>query len=142
MNALELNITQQLEKNKPEISMAPLIDVVFLLLIFFVVATIFPDDKGIIVNKPETKTSQMISAKSMTFYINEKNEIYFKDRLIAYTDIKRLVSQQIAATPNIGVVLKVDKKATTEAMIKVMDASKQAGANNVGIATNALRDDR
>ncbi len=142
MNALEINIAQQLEQNKPEISMAPLIDVVFLLLIFFVVATIFPDDKGIVINKPETETMQVISAKSMTFYINKKNEIYYKDELIESADVKRLISQKIAATPGIGVILKVDKKATTEIMIKVMDASKQAGANNVGIATNALRYDR
>ena len=139
MNALESSIDSQLEGNKPEISMAPLIDVVFLLLIFFVVTTIFPDDKGIVVNKPETETSQTISQKSITIYINEKNEIYFKDSLIELTDVKRVVTNQLAMKPGIGVILKVDKKATTETMIKVMDASKQAGVHNVGIATNAIK---
>ena len=125
-----------LEAGKPEISMAPLIDVVFLLLIFFMVTTVFPENRGLIIEKPETQQSEALSMKKITFLISKEGDIRFKEKLVTIKDIKRLVKEQLATAPDTAVLLRVDKRASTEIFIKALDACKAGGAKQVGIATD------
>ena len=125
-----------LEAGKPEISMAPLIDVVFLLLIFFMVTTVFPENRGLIIEKPETEQSEALSMKKISFLISKEGNIRFKDKLVNIRDIKRLVKEQLATAPDTAVLLRVDKRASTEIFIKALDACKAGGAKQVGIATD------
>ena len=125
----------QLNVGKPEITMAPLIDVVFLLLIFFVVATIFPENRGLIIEKPASKHSESLMFKKIVFVLTEHGDIYFKDLPVTIDDIKRLTAEQLVTAPDSAILLKVDKRATTESLIKVMDACKLGGAERIGIAT-------
>lgn len=128
----------ELEAGKAEISMAPLIDVVFLLLIFFMVTTVFPDNKGFVIEKPESKNSESLVMKKITFEVNKQGQVGFKNRVISLQDVERLVKEQLAAAPDTAVLLKVDKNATTEVLIKAMDAVKAGGAKQVGVATDAV----
>ena len=125
-----------LEAGKPEISMAPLIDVVFLLLIFFMVTTVFPENRGLVIEKPETQQSEALSMKKITFLISKEGDIRFKDKFVNVKDIKRLVKEQLATAPDTAVLLRVDKRASTEIFIKALDACKAGGAKQVGIATD------
>lgn len=125
----------QLKTGKPEITMAPLIDVIFLLLIFFMVTTVFPENRGLIIEKPQSKHSELLKLKKLTFYIRKNGEISFSNRKINVADVKRLVREQLDASPDSAVMLQVDKHVTTERLIKVMDACKSGGAERVGIAT-------
>ena len=127
----------KLDAGKPDISMAPLIDVVFLLLIFFMVTTVFPENRGLIIEKPESKISEPLALKKITFVISREGKVEFKDREINANDIERLVREQLNAAPDTAVLLQVDKRASTEIFIKVLDACKSGGAKQVGIATNA-----
>ena len=131
-------IPAELDTGKPEISMAPLIDVVFLLLIFFMVTTVFPENKGLIISKPDSENTRQLSPKQIQFVIDKKNQIYFKASKISYDDVKRIVKEELITKPDVSVLLKVDKQATTEAFIKTMDACKSGGVKNIGIATNAI----
>lgn len=124
-----------LKTGKPEIGMAPLIDVVFLLLIFFMVTTVFPENRGFVIEKPASKQSEQLKLKKITFTVSQSGEVQFKDSIISIDDIERLVREQLTAAPDTGVMLQVDKRATTETLIKVMDACKLGGANRVAIAT-------
>lgn len=125
-----------LEAGKPEITMAPLIDVVFLLLIFFMVTTVFPENRGLVIEKPETQQSEPLSMKKITFLISKEGNIRFKDKLVNISDIKRLVKEQLNTAPDTAVLLQVDKRASTEVFIKALDACKAGGAKQVGIATD------
>lgn len=124
----------------PEISMAPLIDVVFLLLIFFMVTTVFPENRGLLIEKPESSMSESLALKKITFVVSAKGKIEFQNREINIKDISRLVREQLIAAPDTAVLLQIDKKAPTEFFIKVLDASKLGGAKQVGIATNSINE--
>jgi len=128
--------TPKLEAGKPEISMAPLIDVVFLLLIFFMVTTVFPENRGLVIEKPESKVSEPLPIKKITFQVSEKGEVRFQDKPIDVNDIERLVSDQFRVAPDTAVLIQVDRRASTEVFIKVLDACKAGGAKQVGIATS------
>ena len=124
-----------LKTGKPEITMAPLIDIVFLLLIFFMVTTVFPENRGFIIEKPESEHSEQLKLKKITFIVSQTGEIQFQDKQITPEDVKRLVREQIRAAPETSVLLQVDRRAQTQHLIQVMDACKLGGANRVGIAT-------
>lgn len=125
---------------KPEISMAPLIDVVFLLLIFFMVTTVFPENRGLVIEKPESTMSEPLALKKMTFIISSQGKIEFQEREVIVADITRLVKEQLIAAPDTAVLLQIDKQATTEVFIKVLDACKAGGAKQVGIATKPINE--
>ena len=128
----------KLNAGKPEITMAPLIDIVFLLLIFFMVTTVFPENRGLVIEKPESEHSQPLVMKKMTFLVTDKGDIAFQDQKVTAEDVQRLVREQLETAPDTAVLLRVDKRATTEVLIKVMDACKLGGAKQVGIATDAI----
>jgi biopolymer transport protein ExbD len=124
-----------IKSGKPEIGMAPLIDVVFLLLIFFMVTTVFPENRGFVIEKPQSEHSEQLKLKKLTFTVDQSGQVQFQDTLIVIGDIKRLVQEQLTVAPDTAVMLQVDRRATTETLIKVMDACKLGGANRVAIAT-------
>lgn len=119
----------------PEIGMAPLVDVVFLLLIFFMVTTVFPENRGFVIEKPESEHSEQLRLKKLTFVIKQSGDILFKNRDVTVDDVKRLITEQLTTAPDTAVMLQVDRRATTEKLIQVMDACKLAGADRVAIAT-------
>ncbi len=124
-----------LQAGKPEITMAPLIDVVFLLLIFFMVTTVFPENRGFVIEKPESKHSEPLVMKKIVFTVTEKGAVAFEDGQVTVDDVERLVREQLTTAPDTAVLLRVDRHATTDILIRVMDACKIGGARQVGIAT-------
>lgn len=127
----------EVQAGKPEITMAPLIDVVFLLLIFFMVTTIFPEDHALVIEKPESTANDELIAKKIQFIISQQGEVEFKQQRIEISDIEAIVRDQLRRDPATAVLIKIDKQATTELFIQVLDACKLAGAKQVGIATDA-----
>ncbi len=133
--------TPELDAGQPEISMAPLIDVVFLLLIFFMVTTVFPDNEGLLIEKPGSQQSETLPKESLRFAITRDNTVVLDSRPIALEDIETLVRTRLSHQPDTAVTLDVDRLATTETLIQVMDACKLGGATKVGIATDATDKD-
>lgn len=129
----------ELQAGSSDISMAPLIDVVFLLLIFFMVTTVFPENRGLIIQKPESENAEPLVMKKMVFLVNTSGQIEFKKQQIQLEDVTRLVKEQLLAAPDTAVLLQIDKNATTETFIHVLDACKSGGAKQVGIATDIAK---
>jgi len=136
MKSLNPIKTPALQAGKPEISMAPLIDVVFLLLIFFMVTTVFPEDHALVIEKPESKAADTLVADKMTFIVDRGGQVEFNKQRILIDDIEMIVSDQLRSAPSTAVLIKIDKQTPTEIFIKVLDACKLAGAKQVGIATD------
>ncbi len=130
----------KIQAGKPEITMAPLIDVVFLLLIFFMVTTVFPENHALIIDKPESAASDAIVAKKISFVISKTGEVEFNKQAIKIEDIETIVRDQLRVEPGTAVLIKIDKKAATEIFIQVLDACKLGGAKQIGIATDARID--
>lgn len=119
----------------PEIGMAPLVDVIFLLLIFFMVTTVFPDE-GIIVDKPGAEQSSRLIDNKLLITIDKKGDVYFNKQPLTLADIKRLVKNEVIKNPDVVIIVNVDKRAMTEQLIYVIDAAKSSGAEKIGIATD------
>ncbi len=128
----------KLQAGTPEISMAPLIDVVFLLLIFFMVTTIFPDNHGLIIERPAAASAESLPDEMLSFTVDENGLFFHEEERITADRVRRLVKQRLAEKPGSAVVLEVDRRAATEALVRIMDACKQGGAQQIGIVTDAV----
>lgn len=126
----------KLGQHKPEITMAPLIDIVFLLLIFFMVTTVFPDNEGLVIEKPSSENTAKISRENIIIKLNKHGQLYFKDHLVNLEDIKRLLKEELITKPDSAVIIHADRRTTTESLIDVIDAAKSGGAKQLGIATD------
>lgn len=132
MNELDM---PKLNTGKPEISMAPLIDVVFLLLIFFMVTTVFPD-QGIFIEKPEAEQASRLPNNHLVLKLDQHNNVYFNNASVTIEDVQRLLKTEVNLSPGISVVIKADKRSSTGLLIQLIDASKVSGAKLLGIATD------
>lgn len=116
------------------IDMTPMLDVVFIMLIFFIVTASFVKEAGIDVNRPEAATAVKKDRANILIAISDKNEIWINKRRIDARAVQANIERLRAENPQGSVVIQADKKATTETLIKVMDASRAAGAYDVSIA--------
>ena len=122
---------------KPEISMAPLVDIVFLLLIFFMVTTVFPDRDGLIIEKPSSENSRALPGEQFVIKVDLDGVAYIDDRSVDSDDITRLLKRALSVNPQLAVTVHADRRSTTESFINVIDAAKAGGATQLGIATDA-----
>ncbi|KAF7764657.1 biopolymer transport protein ExbD [Pseudoalteromonas citrea] len=122
------------EEEAEEINMTPMLDVVFIMLIFFIVTASFVKEAGIDVNRPEAATAVKKQRANILVAISDKGEIWINKRQIDVRAVQANIERLKAENPQGSVVIQADKKATTEMLIKVMDASRAAGAFDVSIA--------
>lgn len=122
-------------RRKPEMQLAPLIDMVFLLLIFFMVATIFPDDTGIEVQKPQSATSNKLPKEHILFLISKTGEVWFSGHKVELKEVSKIIESQLEIEPDVMVLVDPDKKAETDYLIKFLDEARKGGARNLAIGT-------
>ena len=117
-----------------QIDLTPLIDVVFIMLIFFIVTATFVKETGIDVNSPEAKTAVVKEKANILIAIDANDQIWIDRRRVDIRSVRPNIERLHAENPQGSVVIQADKKSTTETLISVMDASRQAGVYNVAIA--------
>ncbi|GAB3002308.1 ExbD/TolR family protein [Psychrosphaera aestuarii] len=132
MRAPLANLMQ--EEEQENIDLTPMLDVVFIMLIFFIVTASFVKEAGIDVNRPEAATAVKKERASILVAISDKGEIWINKRQVDVRAVQANIERLKAENPQGSVVIQADKKATTETLIKVMDASRAAGAFDVSIA--------
>jgi biopolymer transport protein ExbD len=113
-----------------------MLDVVFIMLIFFIVTASFIKEAGIDVNRPDAPTSQRVEDANILIAISANDEIWIDRRLIDPRAVRANIERLHAENPKGSVVIQADKKSTNEMLVIVMDASRQAGVYNVSIAAN------
>ena len=122
------------DEEEANIDMTPMLDVVFIMLIFFIVTASFVKEAGIDVNRPEAATAVKKDRANILIAISDKCEIWINKRRIDVRAVQANIERLHAENPQGTVVIQADKKATTETLIKVMDASRAAGVYDVSIA--------
>ena len=117
-----------------EINISPLIDVVFILLIFFIVTTVFVDETGVKVDKPRAASQQDIEKESILIGITADGGVYYGGREIGVGGVRAVISrlQQEQQRP---VVIQADRETDTERTIDVLDEAKIGGAQTVFVST-------
>ena len=122
------------DEEEAAIDMTPMLDVVFIMLIFFIVTASFVKEAGIDVNRPEAATAVKKDRANILIAISDKGEIWINKRRIDVRAVQANIERLRAENPQGSVVIQADKKATTETLLKVMDASRAAGVYDVSIA--------
>ncbi len=120
--------------DETNIDITPMLDVVFIMLIFFIVTATFVKESGIDVNRPDAATAVKKEKANILIAINENNEIWVDRRQVDIRSVRPNIERLHAENPQGSVVIQADKRAYTETLIKVMDAARAAGVFNVAIA--------
>jgi biopolymer transport protein ExbD len=136
-----LNITaaRRGKREATELNIAPLIDMVFILLIFFLVTTSFVKETGIDVNRPTASTVVSKSKATIIIGIDTANRIYIDRREVDVRAVRANVERSLAENPEGAVVVVADKASSTGTAIQVMDGCRMAGARNVSLAARLPR---
>jgi biopolymer transport protein ExbD len=122
------------EEEENEINITPMLDVVFIMLIFFIVTASFVKEAGIDVNRPDAQTAVAQEKANILIAITETGEIWIDRRRVDPRAVRANIERLHAENPQGTVVIQADKKAVTETLIQVMDSARQAGVYNVAIA--------
>ena len=123
-------------KESPELNLTPLIDVVFLLLIFFMVSTTFDKESRIKVELPTaaTQDEQVEDEKVLAITIDANGRFYVDDREVVNTEadtLKRAIEKAAGVRRDLPVIIKADARASFQAVFKVMDVTSQLGFVNM-----------
>lgn len=127
-------------KAKPEeeaqaIDLTPMLDVVFIMLIFFIVTATFIKEAGKEVNRPDATTADMKPNASILIAIGEDNEIWIDKKQIDPRGVKNVIERMRADNPNGTVSIQADAKADIEYVLEVADAAREAGITDVSVST-------
>ena len=126
-------------KKRPRYEIQPpltsLIDIVFMLLIYFLLTTNFMVDEGIKIKLPQAKASAPQAEKEITVYVDKEGRAYLNNREVALNVLFNEIKQKVGRNRNKLVVVKADRGVIVNKMVKVMDIAKAAGAGRLCLAT-------
>ncbi len=117
-----------------EINISSLIDVVFILLIFFVITTVFVEESGVEINKPRAASQQDLEKNSILIGITPAGQVFYGGREIGVAGVRSTVSRLIRQE-EMPVIIQADRSTPTEATVQVLDEAKLAGAKRVFVST-------
>ena len=123
------------EDNPSEIDLTPMLDVVFIMLIFFIVTASFIKEAGVEVNRPDASTSSKKENVNILTAVTATNEIWIDKRRVDKRAVRSVVERMHAENPKGAVVIQADKASNTETVTAVIDASRSAGVYDVSLAT-------
>ena len=129
------SIQQRLEQeNQRGIDLSPLLDVVFIMLIFFIVTTVFVKETGVEVDKPQAISTSQLERTVIMIAITKDSQVVYDGSNIGVAGVRGTVAQLIQPQMR-PVVIQADRDVRTELLVQVIDEAKLAGAANVNIAT-------
>jgi biopolymer transport protein ExbD len=126
---------QRAAEDEAQIDLTPMLDVVFIMLIFFIVTASFIKEAGVEVNRPEASTSNPKENVNILIAITGNDEVWMDGRRVDVRAVRANVERLHAENPKGAVVIQADKVSTTETVVKVLDASREAGVMDVSLAT-------
>ncbi len=119
------------------VDLTPMIDMTFILLIFFMVSTTFVKDMKLDINRPAAQTQVVASTKAVRLYIDRQGETYLDGEPVREWVIQSRVRDQLKGMTQKSVLVITDDMVPAEKLIRVVDAARLAGAEDVGVATVA-----
>jgi len=128
-----MKFKRHIEIAKGRIDLAPLVDVVFLLIIFFMLTSTFVRQPGITVRLPKAVTSEVLDERNLVISITSGGEIFHNKELITLAELKSRL--QDAARQDTPVLIKADQKSSLGRVVEVWDLCRSTGISQVNIAT-------
>ncbi|QFU75688.1 biopolymer transporter ExbD [Halioglobus maricola] len=119
-----------------ELDMTPMLDIVFIMLIFFIVTTSFVKESGVTVNSPEAKTASSQENANIFIAITAEGEVWVDRRPVDARSVRAIVARLHADNPEGSVIIQSDEDASTRMLVEVMDQVRLAGVKGIAIAAN------
>lgn len=129
------SLQERLDSDRaPGIDLAPMLDTVFNLLIFFIIASAFVQESGVEIEKPQAVTATRLQSDFIVLAITPTGEVWHNRNNIGVEGVRSTVAALLLAEER-PVVIQSDRSATTDVLVRVMDEAKLAGAKTLNIAT-------
>lgn len=134
MNRFSRFQSNSTDAENSEINVSPLIDVVFILLIFFIVTTVFVEETGLEIQKPRAASQQDLEKNSILIGISASGTVHYGGREIGVGGVRSVV-RRLLMQESMPVIIQSDQRTPTESTVQVMDEAKLAGASQVFVST-------
>ena len=122
------------QEEETEINITPMLDVVFIMLIFFIVTTSFIKETGIDPNRPEAETAIANTHGNILIAISELDQVWMNKNQVDLAQIRAMVESAVAEIPESSVIIIADEKASTGILIDLMDQVRLGGVANIMVA--------
>jgi biopolymer transport protein ExbD len=127
------------ELDQSEVNLTPMLDVVFIMLIFFIVTASFVKEAGIEITRPPAATAVRQERGNIIVAITADNQIWIDRRAVNEKSLRANIERLHAENPQGAVVIQADEKSENGLLVRVMDAARQAGINNVSMAAEVIQ---
>ncbi len=126
-------------KSESEVNLTPMLDVVFIMLIFFIVTASFVKESGIEISRPGAWTAVRKEKGNILIAISANDQIWMNRRQVDPRALRANIERAHAETPQGAVIIQADKEAKTGLLVQVMDAARSAGVKSVSLAADIVK---
>ena len=120
-----------------EIDLTPMLDVVFILLIFFIVTSVFVTEAGIEISKPQASTADPKSKDLILIAVSTDGDVWMDGEQVDQRFLRSRIELRLAEAPNSSVIIQGDRAATNEHVMAIMRAAREAQVTSISISTEA-----
>jgi len=127
------------EKDEIEnaINIAPLIDIIFILLLFFIVTMVFSDRTVLSIKSPQASQSEVVRSDNLTVSISEEGKFYFKSSMMSLSELEKNLSET-SFDEHTKLIIEADSKVSVDILVSLMDSVKKVGLENIYISTDKV----
>lgn len=126
------------EFDETGVDITPMLDVVFIMLIFFIVTATFIKESGIEVDKPDAATAEVQEKASILVAIDANDQVWINRRQVDIRSVRSIIERLHAENPKGSLVIQADRESRNDVLVQVMDASRRAGVYDIALATDAI----
>jgi biopolymer transport protein ExbD len=130
---------QNRRKSESEVNLTPMLDVVFIMLIFFIVTASFVKESGIEISRPGASTAVRKEKGNILIAISANDQIWMNRRQVDPRALRANIERMHAENPQGSVIIQADKEAKTGLLVQVMDAARSAGVKSVSLAADIVK---
>lgn len=124
------------QEEESRIDITPMLDVVFILLIFFIVTATFIKEAGIEVNRPDATTALVKEKAAILIAIAPNNDIWINRKRVDIRQVRPTIERLKAENPQGTIVIQADKESTNRVLTQIMEAAQSAGVSQIAISAN------
>ncbi|MEM6579714.1 MAG: biopolymer transporter ExbD [Pseudomonadota bacterium] len=122
--------------DETELDMTPMLDIVFIMLIFFIVTTSFVKESGVTVSTPSAETASQQESANIFIAITDSGEVWIDRRPVDPRSVRAIIARLHADNPEGSVIIQSDESASTGVLVDVMDQVRLAGVEAIAIAAD------
>ena len=124
------------QRDEVQIDMTPMLDIVFIMLIFFIVTTSFVKEAGVEINRQSANTAETVKKGNIMVAVRENGQVWVDKRMVEVGAVRANIERLRAENPEGAVVIQADVESRSGVVVQVMDQIRMAGVQNISIAAN------